>query len=103
MLHLFSTLSEFYNLKLMEYTDGGITTEVPPPPHLNYARIGLLVTLMSWTMIVVAAPIFLALLFFAAPYGKQAISNKPPARRNSLAALLSGLLGPLNRFLLRFY
>jgi 3-oxo-5-alpha-steroid 4-dehydrogenase 1 len=82
----------------MEYTDGGITTEVPPP--LNYTRIGLLVTLMSWTMIVVSAPIFLALLFFAAPYGKQAVSNKPPACRNFLSALLSALLGPLNRFTL---
>ena len=98
MLHLFS---DFYNLRLMEYTDGGITTEVPPSP-LNYARIGLLVTLMSWTMIGVGASVFLLLLFFAAPYGKQAVSNKPPARRNFLAALLSAVLGPLNRFLLRF-
>ena len=100
-LHLFSMVLEFYYLRVMEYTDGGITTEAPSPP-LNVARIGLLVTLMSWTMIAVGAPIFLTLLFFAAPYGKQAISNKPPARRNPLAALLSTLLGPLNRFLFRF-
>lgn len=81
----------------MEDMNDAITNEAPPVP-LNIARIGLLVSLMSWTLIVVGASVFVMLLCFAAPYGKQAVSNKPPVGRNFIASLLSFFLGPLNRF-----